>query len=41
MRGRVVERIGRIVEANKEALAALVTREIGKPLAESRGEVQE
>src|SRR5690348_14950255 len=41
VRGRVVERIGRIVEANKEALAALVTREIGKPLAESRGEVQE
>ena len=41
VRGRVVERIGRIVEANKDALAALVTREIGKPLAESLGEVQE
>jgi aldehyde dehydrogenase (NAD+) len=37
----VVEQIGRLVEANAEALAALVTREIGKPLAESRGEVQE
>ncbi|MFC4945532.1 aldehyde dehydrogenase family protein [Pseudonocardia sp. GCM10023141] len=41
VRGRVIERIGRLVEANKEALSALVTREIGKPLAEARGEVQE
>ncbi|WP_308282700.1 aldehyde dehydrogenase family protein [Pseudonocardia nigra] len=41
VRGRVVEQIGRLVEANKEALAALVTREIGKPIAEARGEVQE
>ncbi|MHA6620933.1 aldehyde dehydrogenase family protein [Pseudonocardia sp. DLS-67] len=41
VRGRVVDQIGRLVEANKEALAALVTREIGKPIAESRGEVQE
>jgi aldehyde dehydrogenase (NAD+) len=41
VRGRVVEQIGRLVEANSEALAALVTREIGKPLAEARGEVQE
>jgi aldehyde dehydrogenase (NAD+) len=41
VRGRVVEQIGRLVEANKEPLAALVTREIGKPIVESRGEVQE
>jgi acyl-CoA reductase-like NAD-dependent aldehyde dehydrogenase len=41
VRGRVIERIGRLVEANAEALARLVTREIGKPLAEARGEVQE
>jgi len=41
VRGRVIEQIGRLVEANKEALAALVTREIGKPIAEARGEVQE
>jgi alpha-ketoglutaric semialdehyde dehydrogenase len=41
VRGRVVERIGRIVEANADALARLVTREIGKPLPEARGEVQE
>jgi aldehyde dehydrogenase (NAD+) len=41
VRGRVIEQIGRLVEANSDALAALVTREIGKPIAESRGEVQE
>jgi len=41
VRGQVVARIGRLVEANAQALARLVTREIGKPLAESRGEVQE
>ncbi|MGQ0574024.1 MAG: aldehyde dehydrogenase family protein [Pseudonocardia sp.] len=41
VRGQVVARIGRLVEANAEALAALVTREIGKPIAEARGEVQE
>ena len=32
VRGRVIEQIGRLVEANAEALARLVTREIGKPL---------
>jgi len=41
VRGRAIAQIGRLVEENKEALARLVTREIGKPLAESRGEVQE
>ena len=40
-RGRVIAQVGRLVEANKEALARLVTREIGKPYAESLGEVQE
>ncbi len=40
-RGRVIAAVGRLVEANKEALAALVTREIGKPYAEALGEVQE
>ena len=39
VRGRVVKHLGRLVEENAEALARLVTREIGKPLAESRGEV--
>ncbi|MGH8918557.1 MAG: aldehyde dehydrogenase family protein, partial [Actinomycetes bacterium] len=41
VRGRAVAQIGRLVEANKEALSRLVTREVGKPLAEARGEVQE
>ena len=41
IRGRAIQQIGRLVEANKEALAQLVTREIGKPYAESLGEVQE
>jgi acyl-CoA reductase-like NAD-dependent aldehyde dehydrogenase len=41
VRGRVVQQIGRLVEDNKEALARLITREIGKPYRESLGEVQE
>jgi aldehyde dehydrogenase (NAD+) len=41
VRGRVIAAIGRLVESNAESLAALITREIGKPLAEARGEVQE
>src|SRR3954467_12910188 len=40
-RGRVIAQVGRIFEANKDALARLVTREVGKPYAESLGEVQE
>jgi len=41
VRGRAIQLVGRLVEQNKEALARLVTREIGKPYAESLGEVQE
>jgi acyl-CoA reductase-like NAD-dependent aldehyde dehydrogenase len=41
VRGKVIASIGRLVEANKTALAELVTREVGKPMAESLGEVQE
>ena len=41
IRGRAIQQIGRLVEDNKEALARLVTREIGKPYPESLGEVQE
>ena len=40
-RGRVIAQVGRLIEANKEALASLVTREIGKPYPEALGEVQE
>jgi aldehyde dehydrogenase (NAD+) len=41
VRGRAIQQIGRLVEDNKEALARLITREIGKPYSESLGEVQE
>jgi alpha-ketoglutaric semialdehyde dehydrogenase len=41
VRGRAIQQLGRLVEANKESLSQLLTREIGKPIAESRGEVQE
>src|SRR3954470_8084387 len=41
VRGGAIRQIGRLVESNKETLARLVTREIGKPYAESLGEVQE
>ena len=40
-RGRVIAQVGRLVEANMEALATLVSREIGKVYAEALGEVQE
>ncbi|MCI0686926.1 MAG: aldehyde dehydrogenase family protein [Sporichthyaceae bacterium] len=40
-RGQVIANVGRLVAANADRLAALITREIGKPLAEARGEVQE
>jgi alpha-ketoglutaric semialdehyde dehydrogenase len=41
VRGQAISAIGRIVADNKESLARLVTREVGKPMAEARGEVQE
>ncbi len=41
VRGRAIAHIGRLVEANAEALARLLTREIGKPYAEALGEVRE
>jgi aldehyde dehydrogenase (NAD+) len=41
LRGRVIGHIGRLVEENAEALARLVTAEIGKPYREALGEVRE
>jgi aldehyde dehydrogenase (NAD+) len=41
VRGRAIAHIGRLVEANAQALARLITREIGKPYAEALGEVRE
>ncbi|HEV3468859.1 MAG TPA: aldehyde dehydrogenase family protein [Pyrinomonadaceae bacterium] len=39
-RGRIVARAARLMEERKEELAALLTREEGKTLAEARGELQ-
>ena len=39
-RGRVLSKVSQILEARKTELAALLTREEGKTLAESTGEVQ-
>src|SRR5436190_3810125 len=41
VRGRAIQQLGRLVEDNAETLARLITQEIGKPIKESRGEVQE
>jgi acyl-CoA reductase-like NAD-dependent aldehyde dehydrogenase len=41
VRGRAIQHLGRLVEDNAETLSQLITREIGKPIRESRGEVQE
>ncbi|MFT7835803.1 aldehyde dehydrogenase family protein [Saccharothrix sp. BKS2] len=41
VRGQVLGAFGQLVRANKDELARLVTREIGKPRAEALGEVQE
>ena len=39
-RGRIVSRAARLMEDRKEQLAAAITREEGKTISESRGEVQ-
>src|SRR5687767_2976717 len=41
VRGRAIQQLGRLVEDNAESLSRLITREIGKPIRESRGEVRE
>jgi aldehyde dehydrogenase (NAD+) len=40
-RGDVLRRVGDLLSARKEELADVMTREMGKPLAETRGDVQE
>lgn len=40
-RGDVLRRVGDLLTARKEAIAAAATREMGKVLAETRGDVQE
>ena len=41
VRGEIVMKISRAVEENKEKLARMITMEMGKVLAEARGDVQE
>lgn len=40
-RGDVLRRVGDLLAARKEEISDLMTREMGKPLAETRGDVQE
>jgi len=40
-RGDVLRRVGDLMTRRKEEIADLMTREMGKPLAETRGDVQE
>ena len=41
LRGDVMRRAGDLLSGRKEEIANLMTREMGKPLAETRGDVQE
>jgi aldehyde dehydrogenase (NAD+) len=41
LRGAVLQRVGELLVANKEKIARAMTREMGKVLAETRGDVQE
>jgi aldehyde dehydrogenase (NAD+) len=41
VRGNLIGRLGQVLEREKENLAKIITREIGKPYRESLGEVQE
>ncbi|MDS1269196.1 aldehyde dehydrogenase family protein [Lipingzhangella sp. LS1_29] len=41
VRGQVIGNISELVRRNKEELSQAVTRDIGKPIVEARGEVQE
>ena len=40
-RGDILRRVGDLLTARKDDMADLMTREMGKPLAETRGDVQE
>src|SRR3989338_1422858 len=41
VRASIIQNFGRLIEKNKEALSQIVTREMGKPIKEARGDVQE
>ncbi|MBX9927557.1 MAG: aldehyde dehydrogenase family protein, partial [Gemmatimonadaceae bacterium] len=40
-RGDILRRVGDLLASRKDALADLMTREMGKPVAETKGDVQE
>jgi alpha-ketoglutaric semialdehyde dehydrogenase len=41
LRGDILRRVGDLLSQRKEEIADLMTREMGKPMAETRGDVQE
>lgn len=41
LRGAAISRLAKVLEREKESLAKIITREVGKPYRESLGEVQE
>ena len=41
VRAELLDRVGKLLQQRKEELAHLMSREMGKPLTESRGDVQE
>lgn len=41
VRAGIIANFGRLLETNKESLSRLVTREMGKPIREAQGDVQE
>jgi alpha-ketoglutaric semialdehyde dehydrogenase len=40
-RAEYIQKVGELLRENKEELALLLSREMGKPLAEARGDIQE
>lgn len=41
IRAGIIQNFGKLLEKNKEALSQTLTREVGKPICEARGDVQE
>ncbi|MDO8494216.1 MAG: aldehyde dehydrogenase family protein [Deltaproteobacteria bacterium] len=41
VRAGIIQNFGKLLESNKETLSQIVTREMGKPICEARGSVQE
>lgn len=41
IRAGIISNFGKLIEKNKEAISQLITREMGKPIKEARGDVQE